>query len=51
MVNALKAMYSTVKAAVKFNNHVSSTIDSYFGVKKGDPNSSLLFIMFVNDII
>ena len=51
MVNAVKAMYSTVKAAVKFNNHVSSTIDSYFGVKQGDPNSSLLFIMFVNDIL
>ena len=43
MVNALKEMFSTVKPAVKFNIHVSSCIESYFGVKQRDSNSRLLF--------
>ena len=51
MVNALKEMFSTVKPAVKFNIHVSSCIESYFGVKQRDSNSRLLFILFIDDII
>ena len=51
MVNALKAMYSSVKSAIKFNDEISANIDSLTGVKQGDSNSSLLFTMFVNDIL
>jgi hypothetical protein len=51
MISALKAMYSSVKSAVRLNNEISEYINSYSGVKQGDPCSSILFMMFVNDII
>ena len=51
MTKAIKAMYSTVKSAIKHNGKISATIDSKQGVKQGDPSSSLLFIMFVNNIM
>ena len=51
MINALKAMYSTVRSIIKHNRQTSSAITSNLGVKQGDPSSSLLFMMFVNDII
>ena len=51
MTKAIKAMYSSVKSAVKHKGEISATIDSKPGVKQGDPSSSLLFMMFVNDII
>ena len=51
MTKAIKAMYSSVKSAVKHKGEISATIDSKLGVKQGDPSSSLLFMMFVNDII
>ena len=51
MVSALKAMYSSVKSALRLNNNISEYINSFSGVKQGDPCSSILFMMFVNDII
>ena len=51
ITNALKAMYAVVKSAVKHQGSISNNIHSQLGVKQGDPSSSLLFIMFVNDIL
>ena len=51
LVNAIKAMYSSVKCSIKFNDQISAAINSLSGLKQGDFNSSLSFIMFVNDII
>ena len=51
MVSALKAMHSSVKSAVRLNNQTSENINSHAGLKQGDPCSSILFMMFVNDII
>ena len=51
MTNAIKAMYSTARSIIKHNRQISNTITSNLGVKQGDPSSSLLFMMFVNDII
>ena len=47
----LKAMYRVVKSAVKYNGIISNNINSQLGVKRGDPSSSLLFMMFVNDTL
>ena len=44
-------MYSTVRAIFKHNRQTSNEINSRVGVKQGDPSSSLLFMMFVNDIV
>ena len=51
MTNAIKAMYSTVRAIIKHNRQTSNEINLNSGVKQGDPSSSLLFMMFVNDIV
>ena len=51
MTRAIKSMYSSVRSAIRYNNLTSRCIHSYLGVKQGDPSSSLLFMMFVNDII
>lgn len=51
MTKAIKAMYSSVRSAIRYNGVTSNNINSYLGVKQGDPSSSLLFMMFVNDII
>ena len=51
MINAIKAMYATVRSIIKHNHQLSNTITSNLGVKQGDPSSSLLFMMFVNDIV
>ena len=51
MTNAMKAMYNSVRSILKHNREKSASINSYPGVKQGDPSSSLLFMMFVNDII
>ena len=48
---ALKAIYRVVKSAVKYNENISNNINSQLGVKQGDLSSSLLFMMFVNDIL
>ena len=51
MTKAIKAMYSSVRSAIRHNRVTSRCINSHLGVKQGDPSSSLLFMMFVNDII
>lgn len=51
ITKALKAMNSSVRSVIKLNKNVSNCINSYLGVKQGDPCSSLLFMMFINDII
>ena len=51
MTKAIKSMYSSVRSAIKYNRITSKCINSYLGVKQGDPSSSLLFMMFVNDIM
>ena len=51
MTNAIKAMYSIVRSVVKHKQETSDIIDIKLGVKQGDPSSSLLFMLFVNDII
>ena len=43
-------MYSTVKLCIKYNSSFSQFLDSYIGLKQGDPSSSLLFMLLVNDI-
>ena len=51
MVNAIKSIYKCVKSAIKIGDIITEPILSQKGVKQGDPSSSLLFMMFVNDII
>ena len=47
----IKAMYATVRSFIKHNHQLSNTMTSNLGVKQGDPSSSILFMMFVNDIV
>ena len=51
MLNAVKAMYETVKSVIKYNNNFSSPFDVFNGVKQGDPLSPILFIFFINDLV
>ena len=51
MINAIKAMYSTVRSYIRCNNETSDFIRSDTGVKQEDPSSPLLAMMFMNDII
>lgn len=44
-------MYSTVRAIIKHNRQTSNEINSNSGVKQEDSSSSLLCMMFVNDIV
>ena len=50
MIAALKAMYASIKIIVKYKTETSDVIQSFQGVKQGDASSSLLFMMYVNDI-
>ena len=51
ITNAIKSMYSVVRSVIKHNSKLSNSIHSHLGVKQGDPSSSLLFMMFINDIV
>ena len=44
-------MYSVVRSVVKYKQEISDNIDIQLGVKQDDPSSSLLFMLFVNDIV
>lgn len=50
-VNACKSMYKRVKLAVRFKNDTSQPIHLNIGVKQGDHSSSILCLLFINDII
>ena len=50
-INVVKSMYSTVKACVQHNSTYSPFFDSNIGVTQGDQCSSLLFLLFINDIL
>ena len=46
----LRSLYHKVLAAVKMQSDVSSFFEVALGVKRGEPSSPLLFILFVKDI-
>lgn len=55
VVKAFQSMYNTVKFNVKLvsknASEISDCFESLNGVKEGDPSSSLLFLLFINDIV
>jgi hypothetical protein len=51
IVKSIKSMYNVVKACVRYKNSKSEFMDSYIGIKQGDPGSSLMFLFFLNDIV
>ena len=51
LVRAIKSMYNTVKSCVKYKSSFSSFFESNIGLKQWGPNSPLLFMLFVNDIV
>ena len=50
-VRALKSMYDVVKACIRYNSKHSDFLNSYTGLKQGDPSSPLLFMLFINDLV
>jgi hypothetical protein len=50
MIQMLSSMYDSVKWCVKHCNSMSDFVDSYVGVKQGEPLSPIIFLMFINDI-
>ena len=48
---AIKSMYCSIKACIRYKGITSDFINSTIGVKQGDPSSSLLCLFFPNDII
>ena len=50
MVKLIKSLYSKVSAAIKLQTDITSFFEISLGVKLGDPLSTLLFILFVNDV-
>ena len=50
IINMLRTMYSDVKACVRSDNIISECFSCLNGVKQGEPVSSLMFILFINDL-
>ena len=44
-------MYSSVKSFIRYKHATSDFINTYIGVKQGDPLSSILCLFFLNDIL
>ena len=43
-------MYESVKVCVRSMHKLSDFLESYVGVKQGESLSTLLFIIFINDM-
>ena len=52
MVNMLKSMYNNIMSCVRqpANNTMSDFFDISIGLKQGEPLSTILFLLFINDI-
>ena len=50
-IQAIRAMYSSVKSFIRYKHATSDFINTYIGVKQGDPLSSILCLFFLNDIL
>jgi hypothetical protein len=50
-VAALESMYNIVKQCVRYNGKMSEFSNAFIGLKQGDPSSSLMFLLFNNDIL
>ena len=52
MIDILQSIYNSVKACVKLSatSGLSHFFDISFGLKQGEPLSSIRFILFINDI-
>jgi len=48
---AIKSMYCSIKACIRYKGIKSDVINSNIGVKQGELSSSLLCLFFLNDII
>ena len=50
LVNAIKSMYAIVRSCFRYKSTLSNCINSEIGLKQGGPSSTILFLLFVNDI-
>jgi len=50
-ISTIKSMYNIVKQVIRYKSDTSESIPSFMGVKQGDPRSSLLCLLFLNDIL
>ena len=51
MIIAIKPMCYSINSCIRYKGIKSDFINLQFGVKQGDPSSSLLCLFFLNDII
>ena len=47
----LYILYIFVKACIRYNSKHSDFLNSYTGLKQGDPSYPLLFMLFINDLV
>ena len=50
MLCALKAVYTSTTCILSMWNEFSKQLDTKCGIRQGAPSSSLLFIVFINDL-
>ena len=51
MVKALLAIYQSVKSCVRYKKLCSEFFNINSGVKQGDPLSTVLFVLFIDDLL